>query len=147
QKLLYVGGRQAYQNFKFLGECIRDKKFSLLICGSELSREETALLNKHIPGRYSNIVYPDNDELNKIYNSVYALAYPSSYEGFGIPVIEAQCCGCPVIALNASSIPEIIGDDSLLMNSLTKNEFLDKLDLLQDSGIRSRIISDGLENC
>ncbi len=113
--ILYVGGRQSYKNFPFLIDCIKDTEFHLLICGSELSNEETALLDEHLPGRYKQIIFPDNEELNKVYNSVYALAYPSSYEGFGIPVIEAQRSGCPVIALDASSIPEIISDHSLLI--------------------------------
>ena len=47
------------------------------------------------------------------------LVYPSSYEGFGIPVLEAQKAGCPVIALNASSIPEVIGESPLLIEELT----------------------------
>ena len=75
------------------------------------------------------------------------MVYPSSYEGFGIPVLEAQAAGCPVIAYNASSIPEVIGSDkTLLMEELTKEELLQKISLLDDEEIRSRVVSAGLEN-
>ncbi|MBD5254143.1 MAG: glycosyltransferase family 4 protein [Bacteroides sp.] len=144
--ILYVGGRQSYKNFSFLLECIRDTRFSLIICGSALTDDEISRLNREIPGRYRCVTYPTNDELNMIYNSVFALAYPSSYEGFGIPVIEAQRCGCPVIALNASSIPEIIGDKTLLMNNLSQQEFSDKIDILLNNSLKSDVVSKGLDN-
>lgn len=55
------------------------------------------------------------EQLNTLYNEALCLLYPSDYEGFGIPVIEAQKAGCPVIAQNASSIPEVIGPDGLMV--------------------------------
>ena len=55
------------------------------------------------------------EQLNVLYNEALCLLYPSDYEGFGIPVIEAQKAGCPVIAQDASSIPEVIGPDGLMV--------------------------------
>lgn len=144
--ILFVGGRQGYKNFYFVIDCIKDTNYKLLICGSPLSEKETSTLEQILPNRYKNIIFPTNQELNIIYNSVYALAYPSSYEGFGIPILEAQRAGCPVIVLNASSIPEVIGDTPLLMNELSKDCFIDKLNLLQDRKIRENIIEAGLVN-
>lgn len=58
---------------------------------------------------------PDND-LAILYNASEMLAYPCLYEGFGIPILEAMACGCPVITSNVSSMPEVAGDAALLVN-------------------------------
>ncbi|MBR6017754.1 MAG: glycosyltransferase family 4 protein [Paludibacteraceae bacterium] len=55
------------------------------------------------------------EQLNRLYNEALCLLYPSDYEGFGLPVLEAQRAGCPVVAQNASSIPEVIGEGGLLV--------------------------------
>ena len=58
---------------------------------------------------------PD-DELVRLYNDAIALVFPSHYEGFGLPVVEAFACGTPVIASNAASIPEVAGDAAILFD-------------------------------
>ena len=145
--LLFVGERGAYKNGKFLVEALKDTKYKVLFCGKPFDEEWTKLCDESLgKERYmvkSNI---SNKELNKIYNSVKCLVYPSSYEGFGIPVLEAQATGCPVIALNASSIPEVIGDKTLLMNELTKEELLDKLKCLEDKELVNSVVEKGKKN-
>ena len=54
-------------------------------------------------------------ELNQLYNEALCLLYPSDYEGFGLPILEAQKAGCPVVAQNTSSIPEVIGEQGLVV--------------------------------
>ncbi|MCI6419531.1 MAG: glycosyltransferase family 4 protein [Bacteroidales bacterium] len=56
------------------------------------------------------------EQLNIMYNEALCLLYPSDYEGFGIPILEAQKAGCPVIAQNTSSVPEVIGNGELLVS-------------------------------
>jgi mannosyltransferase len=56
-----------------------------------------------------------------------ALIYPSSYEGFGIPIVEAMRCMCPVISLNNSSIPEVSGGAAILHNSLNLDDFIESI--------------------
>lgn len=144
--VLFVGGRQSYKNFDFVVKSLSATRYKLLVCGTPLKEDEISLLNKYLPDRYLHVKFPTNEELNKIYNSVHALAYPSSYEGFGLPVLEAQRAACPVVALSASSIPEIIGDDSLLMPELSAESFIKMLDELEDDDRRKTITDAGLEN-
>lgn len=143
--LLFVGAREGYKNFRFLVEAIEGSCYNLVIAGASLSYQELELLNNckcnyYYAGRVSE------EELNYLYNGAYALIYPSSYEGFGIPVIEAQRACCPVIAFNSSSIPEIIGDRTTLLNELSSRELNIKLNILKDTNIRNTIIEKGLQN-
>lgn len=145
--VVFVGSRQSYKNFRFTVEAIKDTIYNLVIVGSSLNDEEIYFLNKTLGDkRYKCVGYLSNKELNELYNQAYCLAYPSIYEGFGIPVIEAQKAGCPVIAYNASSIPEIIGPTPLLLNKYSIEDFHSKLNLLKNISIRKNIVKSGLEN-
>ena len=125
--MLFVGGRQSYKNFAFAVACAKEVGKRLLVAGSPLSEKEKQLVDKELgDDGCRNVVHPDNKSLNEIYNSVSCLIYPSLYEGFGIPVVEAQKAGCPVIAMGRSSIPEITGAGGLLLEEASVAEFSDK---------------------
>ncbi len=64
---------------------------------------------------------PDSDILS-LYEQADVFVYPSLYEGFGLPVLEAMACGCPVIASNTSSLPEVVGDAGLLVDPYNVEE-------------------------
>jgi mannosyltransferase len=121
--LLFVGNRDAYKNFKFTVELVaRDKGYTLNIVGSPLSLAEKLYLDAILPGRYIIHSYISTEHLNLLYNQAACLVYPSSYEGFGIPLLEAMRAGCPFLALNGSSIPEVAGDAGYLLRSLDLDE-------------------------
>ena len=145
--LLFVGERVAYKNGRWFAEAIKGTGYKVLFCGKPMTDEEKLFYDSTLGvERYKVMSGLSNEELNKVYNSVKCLVYPSSYEGFGIPVLEAQRAGCPVIALNASSIPEVIGVTPLLMQELTKEELLGKLALLEDLEVRQHLVDAGLAN-
>lgn len=87
---------------------------------------------------------PDGD-LVLFYNAAEVFVYPSLYEGFGIPVLEAMACGCPVVTSNVSSLPEIAENAALLVNPLNVNELAKSVHkILKDSTIRDALINRGL---
>lgn len=145
--VLYVGARDAYKNFDLAVQAVAETTLNLVIVGPPLSADELRLLKHHLgTGRYEYAGRISNEALNELYNSAYALLYPSSYEGFGMPVLEAQRAGCPVIAYRASSIQEIIGEGRLLMDQLTSREICQKLNLLKSRALRMAVIEEGLNN-
>lgn len=145
--IVFVGSRQPYKQFQFTVEAVKDTPYKLAIVGGNLSEAEVAFLEDTIgKDKYIYAGFLSNEELNLLYNQAVCLAYPSAYEGFGIPVLEAQRAGCPVLAYNASSIPEVIGETPLLLNCLTIKEFHDKLSLLKKDSVRKEIVSSGLAN-
>ena len=89
------------------------------------------------------------EQLNTLYNEALCLLYPSDYEGFGIPVIEAQKAGCPVIAQNASSIPEVIGSNGLMVQHDTPQRMTQEMaEIVQQLKSRSTqaVIEAGFAN-
>jgi mannosyltransferase len=117
--LLYVGARDAYKNFRFAVQIAATQPEAYLdIVGAALSPVESMYLDSQMKGRYRVHTHISTPDLNKLYNQAACLLYPSSYEGFGIPLLEAMRAGCPFIALNGSSIPEVAGDAGYLLRSL-----------------------------
>ena len=143
--LLFVGARDGYKHFDIVPEVLRRSGLNLVYTGSPLSDEELGLLGD-MKDRCRAAGHVSVEDLNRLYNGAFALLYPSAYEGFGLPVIEAQRAGCPVIACNASSIPEIIGDRALMMNEPSAEAALEKIEILKNDRERERIIQAGLEN-
>ena len=90
-----------------------------------------------------------SEELNKLYNEAICLLYPSDYEGFGLPILEAQKAGCPVIAQNYSSVPEVTGKGGLIVeHSSTEKivqQMVEKVNEVQSRPMQG-IIAAGIEN-
>lgn len=142
---LFVGKRDRYKNFKSLVPPLAQLGRKLKIVGVPLTKEEICIMeSESLNYEYCGMV--SDKELNKLYSEAFCLLYTSSYEGFGLPVLEAQMAGCPVIALNASSIPEVIGNRSLLIDCITKEQLEEKLNMLKDEKLRQTIIAEGIAN-
>ena len=142
---LFVGNRAGYKNFSSIIEPIAKCNFELKIVGPELTQDERRLIGRHNL-KYTFCGHVSDEELNKLYNEAFCFIYPSLYEGFGLPVLEAQMAGCPVLALNTSSIPEVIGDKHLLLESMTVEALREKIALIGNPHSRKDIIDNGLKN-
>ena len=116
---------------------------------SGLPNWENTLFGKMVQeSKYKNdIVFLDfvtEDDLVCLYNYAKVFLYPSLYEGFGLPPLEAMSCGVPVITSNTTSIPEIVGDAAILINPLNNEELKNALLLmLHDEKVRSDYIERG----
>lgn len=92
------------------------------------------------------IDYVSEQDLVSYYCSAALLAYPSLYEGFGLPPLEAMACGCPVVTSNASSIPEVVGDAGILVDPYNVQALAQAMKrVLTDSKLRDDMVRKGFE--
>jgi mannosyltransferase len=145
--VLFVGMRSRYKNFAAAVDAIRANPDLILRCvgGGEFLKDEINFLEQKLRGRYCHAGRVTNTKLNELYNGAYCLIYPSLYEGFGIPLVEAMKAGCPVLAYNASSVPEIIGSSGCLVAQPDAESFNIGLNRLKDRSYRNDLIASGLE--
>ncbi|TET52474.1 MAG: glycosyltransferase family 1 protein [Anaerolineales bacterium] len=149
--VLHVGTLEPRKNHIRLVEAfaqVRETGTALVLAGArgwlydELFRKVEAL------GLSKDVVfygYASSEELPLLYNAAAALAYPSLYEGFGLPVIEAQACGTPVLTSNVSSLPEAAGDAALLVDPEDTDALAAGLNLLlSDDSQRQQLSERGL---
>jgi glycosyltransferase involved in cell wall biosynthesis len=86
----------------------------------------------------------ERNEVAALYQEALALVYPSAYEGFGLPVLEAMAAGVPVLSSRMSSIPEAAGDAALYLEELSMDEVAQRMmDLARDADLRRRLIEAG----
>jgi glycosyltransferase involved in cell wall biosynthesis len=144
--VLFIGHRSYYKNFDFAVEVIKNlpQEYKLLIVGNPLTELEKIMLEKNISNKYYFLGNISNKMLNEIYNISECLLYPSNYEGFGIPVIEAFKSGCPVIAQRIAVLEEITNDAAILVDGLNKNNFIDKIKQLKNDRFKSELINLGI---
>ena len=115
--VMYVGSRAPYKRFGIALEIIKrfDWLSLVVVGGGALSDEEKADVGS-AADRVVQISGVSTQELNALYSNAVALVYPSAYEGFGIPPLEAMRSGCPAIAFRNSSLPEVMGDAGILLD-------------------------------
>ena len=87
----------------------------------------------------------DEKDINCIYNNALFFVFPSLYEGFGLPVLEAMQCGVPVISSNKSSMPEVYGDAALPIDPENKDDLMEAIEkLYYDENLRKNLSEKGL---
>lgn len=114
--LLFVGGRSGYKNFaaftRAVAPLLQSHRELGVVCvggGPFCADERSLLLQTGCGDRFAQVGATDA-QLATLYRHARALVFPSRYEGFGLPIVEAFSCGCPCVVSAASSFPEIAGD-------------------------------------
>jgi glycosyltransferase involved in cell wall biosynthesis len=107
---------------------------------------QTVQKNVQLKDRVIFTGYVPDEDLSYIYSGASFFVYPSLYEGFGLPPLEAMQCGVPVITSNISSLPEVVGDAGILVNPINEDELCQAmLNLLSDSNLRDTLKHKGIE--
>lgn len=147
---LLVGERSGwcgYKNgilfFKAFGQLANQHNFEIVCTGGAPTIEED--FSQYTTGVQVHKLYLTDEELSVAYSGAVALVYPSLYEGFGMPVIEAMACGCPVIASKRASIPEVAGTAALYISGFDVSELVNALQEVQKPELSNQLISAGLE--
>jgi glycosyltransferase involved in cell wall biosynthesis len=146
---LLVGTRKGfcgYKNAIFLVRALSGmknaKNFDVACAGGELSLDELGAF-KNVSVRLLSHV--SESDLIGLYSGAEALVYPSRYEGFGLPIIEAMACGCPVIACPNGSIPEVAGEAALFVENDDDAGMEAALLKVGDPAYRSQLKAKGFE--
>jgi glycosyltransferase involved in cell wall biosynthesis len=150
---LYVGLRLTYKNFQnFLhafaaSEFLKKEMNIIAFGGGEFSAKEKELFSSLGLREDQMIQIGGNDQiLANLYSKAYAFIYPSLYEGFGIPPLEAMAYNCPVLSSNVSSMPEVIGDAALFFNPNDLEEIRVQMEkVVLDQNLREELILKGKE--
>jgi glycosyltransferase involved in cell wall biosynthesis len=150
--VLYVGSRARYKDFDLALQAVAaldaaHADLRLVVVGAPLtSAEHARIAELGIAGRVVEAGTTDDVRLATLYARSRALVYPSRYEGFGIPPLEAMACGTVAIASNVSSIPEVVGDAALLHEPGALDELVEHVrTVLEDDATRDDLIARGRE--
>ncbi|SFE32990.1 Glycosyltransferase involved in cell wall bisynthesis [Thermoanaerobacter thermohydrosulfuricus] len=150
--ILAVGASYPHKNYNNLIKAITltsNKDIKLIIAGGKDDYRDylKKLTNElNLSDRVLFINYVPQEDLPYLYSAARCLVYPSLYEGFGLPPLEAMACGCPVITSNTSSLPEVVGDAGIMVNPYNVGEIAEAIDLvLSNENLRKEMIEKGLK--
>ncbi len=148
--ILFVGARGDYKNFNFFVSAISgiiksNKNLNLVCIGKPFSEKELSFLRDEGILKKTFCFNVNDNELAYFYSKAKLFVYPSLYEGFGLPILEAFSCGCPVALSNASCFPEIAGKNALYFDPKSKESILESVSKgLYEEKTRELLIKKGL---
>lgn len=150
--LLYVGARWSYKNFApFVDECgiiiSRHPDLRVVCTGPPFTQEEEKMIADNGLTRHFIQTYANEEVLQALYQNAIAFVYPSAYEGFGIPILEAFVCSCPMMLNNASCFLEIGGDAAIYFEINRRGDLAEHIEafLLAPEQDRTDLITRGLK--
>lgn len=148
--ILYVGGFMKHKNVPILLKAFCKLKkeginHKLVFTGNSNKVINNIIQKLGLQKYVMFIGYVEGEDLPALYNGADLFVYPSLYEGFGLPPLEAMACGCPVITSNTSSLPEVVGDAGIMFDPYDVDELSNvMLKVLSDNILRKDLIIKGL---
>lgn len=158
--LLYVGRTNAQKNIPRLVEAfavlrgeLQDnaiyRDLRLIIIGDEIARQPAlrhAVIQSRVEAAVRFLGFVPIETLRAFYQLACAFVFPSLYEGFGLPPLEAMACGTPVVCSNVSALPEVVGDAAVQVNPENVFDIARGMrEVLLDPGLRRRLIAQGFQ--
>ena len=152
KKVLMSVGNFFYKNTILILKAVKDLKGRydnlLLVKIGGFSKEEEDFISEN--NLKDNVLVKkniSNEELNRYYNASDMLVFPSLYEGFGIPPLEAMACGTPVITSNVASLPEVVGDAAVKINPHSVEELKKAIiKIIENKKFRDSLVKKGFQN-
>jgi len=131
--ILFVGQRIQYKNFNFFAEAIskllkRESELKLICVGTPFTKEENEFLLKLGILNQTYALNVDDGTLNELYTNALVFVYPSLYEGFGMPILEAYANNCPVCLSNSSCFPEIAQNAGVFFDPKNQDSILSAIE-------------------
>jgi len=147
--LLYVGSRKPHKNLTRLLQAYAasgvHRDIRLLLTGAPDAQTHAESARLGISGQVEYLEVPDNDRLAAVYRGALGLVFPSLYEGFGLPPLEAMACGVPVLTSNVCSLPEVVGNAAILVDPHSTDDIASGIRrLAQDTELRRQLRKEGL---
>jgi glycosyltransferase involved in cell wall biosynthesis len=147
---LHVGTLQPRKNLLRLMDAFAASQLPSAMCALVLAGRpgwlSAPILEKARAHNIRLLDYVPDDDLAGLYSGATAFVFPSLYEGFGFPVLEAMACGVPVICSNTSSLPEVAGDAALLVDPLDIAALASAMTrLFVDEALRTKLVARGYE--
>lgn len=153
--ILYVGWIHTRRNIERLLKAFKKvkneipEKYNLVLIGTIIwpyINLNKLLYELNLKEDVTYIDYVSDEDLVLLYNAAELFIYPSLYEGFGLPLLEAMACGCPVVTSNLSSLPEVVRDAGYLINPYDEDEIAKAmLEILKNENLKENLIKKGLE--
>lgn len=151
--LLYSGGAKPRKNLlrilKSFKKIKDDLPHNIYITGGSVKKVKKVIsyIEKNLKNRVKILGYVSENDLINLYNLADLYLYPSLYEGFGLPILEAQACGCPVLTSNVTSCPEVAGKGALIVNPYSEREIgAGILKILNNKKYKKEVVRRGYEN-
>lgn len=148
--LFHVGSNLRRKNRALLLRLLKalgPAPYSLVLAGKPMDEPLRQLAGElGVASQIVDFAHPSHEELLALYSSCHALVFPSTQEGFGWPVIEAQACGAPVVCAEATSLPEVAGKGALFCAPNDESQYALAVRRLEDPSFRASLVQEGSAN-